>query len=93
MELIMSIRFLREDNDGSTEALTIVQLLNDCKNYYIEVCSGPDIGDDFIGLYDLEGNRIEIGNQNWEAVEFVSQEIIDYVICEWSSGLSFLSLI
>lgn len=63
------IRFVRRDlSDGAIEILTIVRV-EGREDYFVEVCAGPNVGDDFVGLYDLEGDKVDLGNVEWEAAD------------------------
>jgi hypothetical protein len=82
------VRFLREDLDGSSEVLTVVRLDEDA-DLAIEVCAGPNVGDDFVGIYDLDGEQIPFpGAGSWSVVdgaELTEQEIAD-IEEGWATG-------
>lgn len=84
----MAIRFTRTDsNDGASEILTIVHVDGDPADLFrVEVCAGPEVGDDFVGLYDLDGDQIRLGNAEWEAAEDVPDDVIEAVELGWESG-------
>jgi hypothetical protein len=98
----MAIRFTREQGDGASEILTIVRLdggeehVAACLDgrrtpYLVEVCAGPKIGDDFVGLYDLDGDQIQIGNASWEAAgDDVPADVIEAVESGWENGTSIV---
>lgn len=88
------IRFTRHGVDGSSEVLTICQLdegtlyseaLGVESPYVVQVTSGPEPGDDFVGLYDLDGERID-WSSSWEIVEDVPTEVIEAVREGWATG-------
>lgn len=99
-----AIRFTRTDRaDGAFEVLTLVRLTSGkfadenfpCAGldgreypYLVEVCAGPNIGDDFIGLYDLDGEQIHPGNADWEGVTSAPNEVIEQIARGWETGTS-----
>jgi hypothetical protein len=52
------------------------------------VTTGPEPGDDFVGLYDLDGDRLDVGNADWEAVSEAPAEVIEQVEQGWETGTS-----
>jgi hypothetical protein len=78
-------RFLRTDqSDGASEVLAMVAVERDSDGAqlgrYVQVMSGPEVGDDFVGLFDLDGDRVELWNVSWEIVEptdFERAEILE----------------
>jgi hypothetical protein len=71
------IQFTRHDPNepGSYETLTLVRLDSD-RSLAIQVETGTpetwrkDPNDrTFVGLYDLDGDQLELGNENWEIAE------------------------
>lgn len=82
------LRWVRTDqSDGASEILTLVQIDGDSQ-LRIEICAGPEIGDDFVGLYDLDGDQIQLGNCSWEAVDEseVPADVITSIETDWESG-------
>lgn len=77
------IRFIRRDEGSATETLTLVRL-DDSSDLAIQIETGTpetwakDPNDrTFVGLYDLDGDQLQLGNKSWEiveAVEFVGDE-------------------
>ena len=69
------IRFTRRDlNDNATETLTLVRLDSN-GSLAIQIEAGtPDHLGDFVGLYDLDGDQLQLGNETWEIVE--AQEFV-----------------
>jgi hypothetical protein len=54
-----AIRWTRIDqSDGASEILTIVRL----NVWMVEVHAGPGVGENFVGLYDLDGEAFEAGS-------------------------------
>lgn len=81
-----TLRWKRTDqSDGASEILTIVRIDGDFR-YYVEICSGPNVGDDFVGLYTLEGDQVRLSNCSWEVVSNPPREIIVQIETDWESG-------
>lgn len=83
-----AIRFTRTQED-STEILTVVRL--DSGPLAIEICAGPEIGDDFVGLYDLEdGTQLRTGKCSWEVVDEseLTADRINAIAADWETGTS-----
>lgn len=105
--LVTVPRFIRTDrSDGASEILTIVRLTSGkfadslfaCSDldgreypYLVEICTGPVIGDDFVGLYDLDGERIYPGNADWERVAEAPAEVVDQIENGWESGSNLVT--
>jgi hypothetical protein len=54
---VSALRWTRTDqSDGALEILTIVRIEGQT-DLCVEVCAGPDIGDDFVGLPPSAGER------------------------------------
>ena len=63
------VRWQRTDrSDGASEILTLVRV-DGREGLAIEVCSGPNIGDDVVGLFDLDGDALNAGVGTWSAVD------------------------
>jgi hypothetical protein len=85
-ELVPVPRYVRTDPiDDTSEILTLVQI-DGRDGYYVEICSGPKPGDDFVGLFDLDdGSLIDLGNCTWERVRKAPKEIADALL-DWETG-------
>jgi hypothetical protein len=86
-----AIRWRRTD-EGASEILTLVRI-NDgplAGELAIEICSGPAIGDDFIGLYSVGGSSLSVGTTTWEAVDEKEStpEAIEKIRRDWECGTS-----
>ncbi len=59
----------------------------------VQVTTGADAGDDFVGLYDLDGDQIQLGNETWTVVgkDEVSPDTIAEVEGNWECGLSVVT--
>lgn len=90
------MRFIRKDmTDGAIETLTICRLdtgvfFADCLEaespYVVQIEAGtPDDLGDFVGLYDLDGERIE-QRCTWEVASDVPAEVREAVEEGWASG-------
>jgi hypothetical protein len=85
---VSAVRFRRTDqSDGASEILTVVRLDGET-DLSIEICAGPEIGDDFVGLYDLDGEQMNLGKASWEAVDAaeVPTDVIEAIETDWESG-------
>jgi hypothetical protein len=90
-----AIRFNRIDlSDGASEILTVVRIDGE-DELRIEICAGPEIGDDFVGLYDLDGDQLQLGNISWETVDAaeVPTDVIAAIESDWESGTSVMERI
>jgi hypothetical protein len=54
--------------------------------YCVQITTGLDTGDDFVGLYNLDGDKLDLGNCEWEAVAEVPAEVIEQIENGWESG-------
>lgn len=80
-----AVRFVRTDlSDGATEVLTLVRV-EGIADYMVEVCAGPNVGDGFVGLYDLDGSQRR-GDYEWEAVSRAPDEVICAIEENWAIG-------
>lgn len=62
--------------------------------YLIQITSGPDMGDDFVGLYTLDGDRVELGNGwTWEVVGEAPIEVVNAIETGWETGTSVVTRI
>lgn len=87
----MAKRWIRTD-DGVSEILTVVRVDGDEK-YYVEICAGPNVGDDFVGLYTLDGDQIPFGNREWTTVSDPPAEVVEAIESDWESGSSVVRLL
>ena len=80
-----AIRFTRTADDGATETLTLC-LLNGVE-HVVQVTSGPDEGDDFVGIYDLDGDKWPTTQDDeWALCTSASAEIIAAIEDGWATG-------
>ncbi len=78
------IRWTRTDyTDGFSEVLTLCRVRG---NYVIQITSGPDVGDDFVVLYNLDRDQISLGNDTWEAVDEAPQEVLGEIEQNYKYG-------
>lgn len=100
--LVSVPRFVRTDpSDGSSEVLTLVELTSGRLAgetfasaelegreypYLVQVTSGPDPGDDFDGLFDLDGDRIDVMNSQWSIVTEAPAEVVEQIEFGWEYG-------
>lgn len=82
-------RWTRTDTDGASEILTLVKI-DGRDGLCVEICAGPEVGDDFVGLYDLDGDQLSLGNCTWEAVDAseIPAAIVENFASDWESGSS-----
>lgn len=88
-----AVRWTRTDSsDGAHEILTLVRR-DETGDVVVQVTTGPDVGDDFVGLYDLDGERLQLGNETWEVIgeDEVSPELIAEVEGNWECGSSVVT--
>lgn len=87
----MAIRFKRSAPDGATEILTIVHVDGaEAGDFAIEIKSGPELGADFVGIYDLDGAELQTGARaSWEAVDEtdVPAEVVTAIEEDWAHAL------
>lgn len=71
----------------SSEILTLVRIDGETE-IRVEICTGPEIGDDFVGLYDLDGDQLQLGNCSWEAVDAseVPADVVEDIDMNWDMG-------
>lgn len=72
---------------GVSEILTIVRIDGEA-DLAVEVCSGSEIGDDFIGLFDLDGDQLQSNrSRSWEVVELedLPAEVVEQIE-GWAHG-------
>ena len=88
-----TIRWTRTEGDSS-EVLTLVRI-DGQDDLVIQVTTGPDIGDDFVGLYDLDGDALPLLNRSWTAVDEaeVTAEQIEEIGASWALGLTLVERI
>lgn len=63
--------------------------------YFIQITTGPGTGDDLVGLYDLDGERLD-GAQfgSWDVVpasEDVPADVIDQIETGWDGGTAIVT--
>ena len=56
--------------------------------FVVQVTTGPDVGDDFVGLYDLDGEEIRVANASWTVAPAaeIPAAVIEAVEEGWASG-------
>lgn len=96
-------RFLRVDG-SDRDALALVRLTSGhlagtdfpCQDldgrdypYLVQVTSGPDSV--FRGLFDLDGDPVDVGNAEWEIVTEAPAEVIAQIETSWESGTSVVT--
>ncbi len=88
-----AVRWARTEYDAS-EVLTLVRL-DDSGDLAIQITAGPAEGDDFVGLYDLDGDQIQLANRAWTVVGEgdVPAEQIAEIGDTWESGTSVVARI
>lgn len=90
-------RFSRTGADGASEILTLAKLTNgeifvseDLDGaeypYLVQVTAGQELGTDFVGLYDLDGSRVDVGNSSWVAVTEAPVAVIEQIESGWETG-------
>ena len=91
----MIVQFCRTDiHDGASEILTVVtdgtlywcEALQAELPYLVQITSGPDMGDDFFGLWDLDGEEVPRNNHEWEICEQVPSEILAHIEISFATG-------
>lgn len=75
----------RELADDTSEILTLVRV-DGRDGYFVEICAGPEIGDDFVGLFWLDGTRVDLGNCTWAPVQTAPRSVITQIESDWESG-------
>lgn len=60
--------------------------------YLVQITTGPELGDDFVGLYNLDGDRFDPPNDcSWELVDGpVPSDVIDQIERGWEYGTSLV---
>lgn len=94
------VQFKRTDRgDEAGEVLSIVKVAHDyfCSDldeHYpllVQITTVADPGDDFVGLYDLDGERVDsahVGEWELARASEVPIEVIDQITRGWESGTS-----
>lgn len=80
------VHWTRIDPDGASETLRVVRL-DDGGQRCVQITTGPELGDDFVGLYDFDGDQIPLGNATWTAVRATAAEV-RRIERDWETGLS-----
>lgn len=72
--------------DAESDCLALVQA--DDGQYYVQVTTGPELGDDFVGVYTLDGDQVQLAWQSWELVPMADapKDLVDRIESEWESG-------
>jgi len=91
--------WIRTAFDDSSECLRLVTVdhgdqffcddLGGDYPYLVQVTSGPEVGDDFVGLFDLDGCEVRLASgQSWQTVsrESVPEAVIDQIETGWDTG-------
>ena len=95
----MSVQFSRSAVDSAAETLTIVRFDSGAE-YYSEALDGlsPFVvevttDDDLIGVYDLDGDKIDTSGETWEAAQTrdVPASVIEAVQEGWATGPNFVT--
>ena len=107
-EIVPCPRFLRTDRGEASEVLTLVKITDGrlaghgfpCADldgatypYLVQITTGPETGDDFVGLYDLDGGRVDAANCDWEIVTEAPAEVVAQIERRWKSGASVVTRI
>ena len=95
MAVVSAVRWTRTDpSDGAHEILTLVRR-DAVGGVVVQVTTGADAGDDFVGLYDLDGDQIQLGNETWTvlAEDEVSPDTVAEVVGNWECGSSVVTRI
>lgn len=71
-----------------SEVLTLVRV-DGHDGLFVQVTSGDEVGDDFVGLYDLDGDSVDLGNCEWSLVEDMPAEEIEEKLREWDTKDGF----
>lgn len=99
MQNVANIHWTRTDTDGASEVLRLVVLdggekfvSSDLEGaeypYLVQITSGPDAGDDFVGLYDLDGDEIAFANRTWELASEAPVDVIEQIESGWGNNTS-----
>ena len=95
----MSTAWIRVNFDGASECLRLVTVDNGdqfyCDDlegdypYLVQVTSGPNVGDDFVGVFDLDGGEVNLpSGQSWTLVsrEAVPEEVLAQIEVGWDNA-------
>jgi hypothetical protein len=97
----MPIQFRRIDrSDNASEVLSLVKptdpaALFACAEldqhlpYLVQITTGTEPGDDFVGLYDLDGDKVDqfhIGEWELAAAAEVPADVVDLLATSWETG-------
>jgi hypothetical protein len=85
---VSAARWTRTE-DGASETLTVVRV-DGQDALAIQITTGPETGDDFVGLYDLDGDQLETANCAWGIVDAseIPADVIESIERDWESGTS-----
>jgi len=79
-----------EDKDGNVITSSFSDVNEDRTDdypYLVQITSGPELGDDFVGLYGLDGERVETGNGwTWEITPAAPAAVVAAVEHGWETG-------
>jgi hypothetical protein len=84
-------RFIRKALDGASECLALVRFTAESRQYAgefaVQVTSGPNVGDDFVGLFDIDGEEMNTAQAEWELVPAaeVPTDLADWEL-GWETG-------
>jgi len=92
---VSAVRFRRTDDDAS-EVLTLVRV--DQEPGYepgkspvrVQITTGPDDGDDFVGLYSLDGDQLNYANVAWTVIsaDELTDDEVESIRQDWETGTS-----
>jgi hypothetical protein len=95
---VSSVSWTRTNGDVS-EVLTLVRI-DDCPyptcvgEFAIQVTTGPDDGDDFVGLYTIDGDELTTyGRYSWPVVDAddLTESRLQEIANDWATGSSFVT--
>lgn len=99
------IQWKRTDlHDGASEVLRLVvqqpaqqyfcSELGREYPYLLQVSTGPDLGDDLVGLFDLDGNQVPLpSGSTWEVCTEAPPEVLEHIEAAWECGLNVVERI
>lgn len=89
-------RFTRRAPDGAEECLTLLRLddgmlwseaLGLETPYVVQVTACPCVGDDFVGICDLDGEKIDVSPRACKVATEAPADVVDVVETGWATGL------
>ena len=81
-------QYTRRNHDGNAvETLSLVRRDRDGE-LVVQIESGTpaDRERDFVGLYSVDGDQLQLGNETWELAEDVPDAAADEIFADWESG-------